>query len=440
MSENNMLVWTEGLESTCISKLDGESIYTWSEIADMFGLNMSGDKLRKRAKRKLGGECKNTQQNTIQPDMDVFNKRKVEIKADGSNIITDIIEADLRGMKPEKVLEFYKYDPEEWSLVSAWSDTFGVNRASGTTTQYYKSRVVVTPKAKTINQADVIELVKRSVSSNPLHTKIVPHRKHLEEGHGQLLEINMSDLHIGKYAAEWEVGKSVSTRDVLDSCYDALNEIRIWAEDENDKNPIEKIVLVLSNDFLNIDNVNGTTTKGTKQDSDTAWHEIVACGVDVLVYALDTFSEIANVELFYLPSNHDKALTFTIIYTLSVLYGEHPKVEIDPSPAPRKCVQYGEWMIGYTHESIKPYDRMANIFSHEFKEIFGKTSLREIHVGHEHHAEMMETGGFTIWKIPSSNGHDSWTHANFGGTALSRCQAFLYPKNGQASTIKYFYM
>lgn len=98
MSENNMLVWTEGLESACISKLDGESIYTWSEIAGMFGLNMSGDKLRKRAKRKLGGECKNTQQNTIQPDTDVFNKRKVEIKADGSNIITDIIETDLRGM------------------------------------------------------------------------------------------------------------------------------------------------------------------------------------------------------------------------------------------------------------------------------------------------------------------------------------------------------
>src|SRR5690606_36216509 len=73
---------------------------------------------------------------------------------------------------------------------------------------------------------------------------------------------------------------------------------------------IEKIVFPVGSDFFNFDTLDGTTTIGTKQDNDLRWQKLFAVGVEILIKAIDMLTEIAPVEAFLIPGNHDKMTSF----------------------------------------------------------------------------------------------------------------------------------
>ncbi len=84
-----------------------------------------------------------------------------------------------------------------------------------------------------------------------------------------MLIINPADIHIGKYANEMETGYGYDIDTAVERVMEGINGI-LWKTQYYN---IEKILFCIGNDILHIDNVYGTTTKGTKQDTDGKWWE-----------------------------------------------------------------------------------------------------------------------------------------------------------------------
>ena len=70
--------------------------------------------------------------------------------------------------------------------------------------------------------------------------------------------------------------------------------------------PISEIIIPLGHDFFNVDNIQLTTSKGTKQDEMPLRYNTYAKSVQVLIQLILEAREIAPVKIFMVPGNHDK--------------------------------------------------------------------------------------------------------------------------------------
>jgi hypothetical protein len=110
-----------------------------------------------------------------------------------------------------------------------------------------------------------IELLKELQNYVPKYPTIK--RKENNENK-RLFVFDPADIHIGKLCSAFEVGETynnqIAVQRVLKGCKGILNEIK--------ENSIDKILFVIGNDILHIDNTKRTTTSGTPQDTDGMWH------------------------------------------------------------------------------------------------------------------------------------------------------------------------
>ena len=125
---------------------------------------------------------------------------------------------------------------------------------------------IVTKENLDLKENQIFEKVNKFVEQHsPDYTPIA--RKKQSDPH--LLVINPADIHIGKYASHVETGdeynSEIAVKRVMDGIYGLINKSQGFQ--------IEKILFCIGNDVLHIDNVYGTTTKGTPQDTDGKWWE-----------------------------------------------------------------------------------------------------------------------------------------------------------------------
>ena len=50
----------------------------------------------------------------------------------------------------------------------------------------------------------------------------------------------------------------------------------------------------------------------------------------------------------------------------------------------------GKNMLGFHHGHLKKFDKMAEVFIANFREMYGRTTNLHIHSGHMHHRELKE--------------------------------------------------
>ena len=68
---------------------------------------------------------------------------------------------------------------------------------------------------------------------------------------------------------------------------------------------VKEVEVCVGNDVLHIDNVYGTTTKGTPQDTDGKWWEHFEVALQLYVKCVEILREIAPVDVLHSMSNHD---------------------------------------------------------------------------------------------------------------------------------------
>lgn len=348
--------------------------------------------------------------------------KSVEYKADGSTMFERIIAlTESEQITPEKILKAHGMDKDLWEVISCKSNFYQQQKKGGTVLNLYQSKICVKPRTNSVS----LEKIKSNFDS--WQNKFVP----LEVGKPHkdakyLYEINIADLHLGKFCTEQETGEFLDSK---------LAEKRFFSVIEKEFNNIkqyqgkvEKILFVWTNDFFNSDGISGATTGGTPQDTDMKWQQLYVTGINMLVKAIDALSKLAPVKTFYIASNHSRQVDYYALCTLYAWFRNYKNVEIDTDPSPRYYERYGVNLIGFAHSYYEKKQNLPHLMQIEKPKDWGETTYREYHLAHYHSEKVEEKGGIIFRWLPSITGTDTWSNDCGYIGAIKRSYSFVYDK------------
>jgi len=336
----------------------------------------------------------------------------------------------------EDALERADIDIEEWEveryLVNSWEVTMGGEPPE----TYTNWQVKLWLKRRIPNILEVRKdiLVEEMGKHSPIYTY-----PYIETQLDRFMyEIDLFDVHYGKKAWEGETGENYDCK-IAEAR--SLHAIAYHLNQLNGAVP-ELILFPIGNDFLHIDTPEGTTTRGTEQDSDDRLNMLFKNGIYLLVEMIEMCATIAPVEVLVVPGNHDWLSTINMATALECWFHNNERVTIDDSPKERKYKHYGSNLIGFVHGSRDdpPPDKLPLIMAEEMSDIWHLVKYKEWHTGHVHKKKEVKYlsadsfGGVTFEVIPSMTGTDKWhyQHGFVGTLKRSVAQTWDY-KNGKTS-------
>jgi hypothetical protein len=238
-----------------------------------------------------------------------------------------------------------------------------------------------------------------------------------------MLEINISDLHAGKLAWGKETGGANYNSKIAVGLYEDALEILLTRVGSG---PWDHILLVMGNDFLNADNVAGTTTQGTQVSSDSRFHKTFGLVREMSIRAIERLRVFAPVVVLLVPGNHDQLTVWHLGDSLDCYFHKCIDVTICNDPTQRKYHQFGKVMLMFTHGNKGKHADYPLLMATEQPMMFGSTTHREAHIGHRHESKLQEFHGVRVRTISALCSADEWHAANqFVGNARS-AEAFVW--------------
>jgi len=257
-------------------------------------------------------------------------------------------------------------------------------------------------------------------------------RAKLTEPH--MLEFGLYDHHIGMLAWHEECGSDYDS-DIADRLAQYAVEIVLQRCKSYD---IERVLLPIGHDWLHtdaeIDGKGGVTTKGTAQDVDTRPQKMFRRAVRVARGMVDTFRDVAPVDVVIVPGNHDRTRAFAVGEVLGAVYESDPEVTVTNTPGPRDYVEYGVSMIGLGHGDDIAEKELPLTMAQEAPEMWGRTRWREFHRGHTHGTRVLrfaparDVGGVIVRTISSMVAEESW-HTGKGYRHQRAAEAFIWHRD-----------
>ncbi len=259
-----------------------------------------------------------------------------------------------------------------------------------------------------------------------------------------LCEVDLMDLHAGKYSWAREVGEdydlAISMRRVRNAIEDILSRAAAWN--------VEQFLVPVGNDLVNADNFKNETTAGTPQDCDGRIPKVIEATVMSLIWGIEQMLKVAPVKGVYLPGNHCKMASYTICREIAAYFRNCPHVTFDLEPTTRKIHRHGGNLIGLIHgDGVKGSGINALPIILNQMAIKAGVDLRainnyEFHCGHRHHEKSYSVRdldtiqGTRIRWLTALTSTDAWHHSNlmFGGAKAA--DAFLYSKENWVGQIQ----
>jgi len=209
---------------------------------------------------------------------------------------------------------------------------------------------------------------------------------------GNLLEVNIPDLHLGKLSWAEETGvRNYDVKTAIMRFKLAFNEM--LSEALTSSPVLDEILFIVGNDLFNSDNAYPftQTTAGTPQQDDVRWQKVFREGRQLMIETILKLSSIAPVKVKVVPGNHDFQKSFYLGDVLEAYFDGNENVEVDNSPRTRKYHIWGKCLIGFAHGSRKDEGeaRLLNNMKHECAKEWGETIYREWHCGDIHHYKEM---------------------------------------------------
>ncbi len=258
-------------------------------------------------------------------------------------------------------------------------------------------------------------------------------RTKIKDAH--LLVVDPADIHIGKLAKAFESGdeqsNSLIVRRVIEGVEGLINKAQGF--------PIDKILLVIGNDILHVDNPKRTTTSGTPQDTDGMWYENFLLAKKLYVDIIEMLLSISDVRVMYNPSNHDYQSGFFLADTLATWFRHSKNVTFDVSISHRKYDVYGENVIGTTHGDGAKDSDLPLLMAQECKK-WSECKHRYFYTHHIHHKKSKDYGSVCVESLRSPSGTDSWHHRNGYQHSPKAVEAFIHHKeHGQICRITHIF-
>jgi predicted phosphodiesterase len=255
--------------------------------------------------------------------------------------------------------------------------------------------------------------------------------KFKNKNHGQLMEVNIFDLHFGKLCWGKETGDNYDIKIATKRFIDAIS-----AMIERSKGfDIKRVVFPIGNDFFNSDTRMNQTSNGTPQDEDLRWQKTYRAGRQLLIKGIDMLSQIAPVDVVVVQGNHDFERSFYVGDAMECWYHNNKNVKVNNGANPRKHYKFGKCLITYTHGNNEKVADLPLLVASEEPKLWSETKFREIHVGHLHHKKEIkfmatqEHKGMVIRFMRSLSGTDAWHNLKGYKGGIQSCEMFIWDEN-----------
>ena len=345
-----------------------------------------------------------------------------EYKQDGTVVYDKLIEImEGEEITPEVIMKAHNITPGKWEVVSYRNNYWHSQVKGGKRLVMYQSRLVVKPKKQGVSYEqidaffnDMMQRYERPARLAPRHT-----------GGGCMAEVNIADLHFGKLCWHGDTGNNFDYKIAREMFLQIVSDI--CGELQN--KPLDFIRFVWANDFFNSDTTSKTTTAGTPQDTDIRWQKLFSVGCEMLIAAVDMLAQVAPVETFYTPSNHDEMTGYYAIKMLEAWFRNDERVRVDTDARTRKYYLYGNVLIGYTHGDKEKPRNLQMVMPNEAREMWGKAKYCEMHAAHLHSEHAInEANGVIVRRIASPTATDTWHYESGYVGAVRKAQTFIYDK------------
>lgn len=405
------------------AKCSGAVDIDWNEIKEKYNIPFTIDAIRKSCSSKPFGSYFVTEYlaNKGKKQLGINHKDTCSINKDGSYTSEKVIELDENDLKsPKKILEAHGYDSLKWELISAKNSVWNVYSKQDGIQNLYSSKITVKPISG-ISLAEITDFYKSLINEYSSPTV-----KKYETVGDLMLELNICDLHFGKFSSK-EVSGTEYNCDIARECFNKVIDQTISRCKDMD---ISKIIFPIGNDLLNFDNAFGSTTEGTQQDNDGD-HRIIF--KNVVTMLIDGITKLSNelkteVDVFCIQGNHDFSSSYHVLMSLWCYFNNNENVIVDTDPSSRKYRQWGTNLIGFAHGD-KEKKRIAGLMAIEEPKKWSETTYREWHLGHLHSIQTREENGVIIRNLPSVTGTDNWHFKSGFVGSIRQCICFIWNKN-----------
>jgi hypothetical protein len=345
-------------------------------------------------------------------------KESIEIHSDGKQVSDKLIQMNEEQSKDiEYVLKAHGYDVNKWEIVSAKNNIWNVYSKQDGIQTLYSSKVTVKPKICLFD----IDWIRDVIRGMDFSKNIKRHTYNIDES-SKTVEINFPDVHIGKFVQEL-VSNGVYDADIAinrfrKSINRALERVSLYN--------VKKFIFIIGQDFMNFDNFQGTTTKGTTQDMNEFYESVYKKAYQCLLETIEKLRAISPVHIIYVKGNHDSLSTFSMCYSLSELYkfNNIEDVTVDYSTLQRKYIKIGNTTLGFGHGE-KERNRITDCMQSDVPALWNN-KYRYFHLSHLHSEKCKEIGGVIYRWLGSLSENCKWTYESGYVGAQKKGHVFVY--------------
>lgn len=337
--------------------------------------------------------------------------------SDGS---IEIIDTVSRKLTDDELFERYGRDKNEWRISMVWFK----DRKKGFLLSCCFIPILKEKAVKDFAALFIEEL--RNISP------IVPLKPYSQTLSGNLLEIDIFDPHFGKLAWGKETGEDYDIEIAEDRYLSAMSELLQRAANTC---KIDKILLPIGNDLMHTDTITKTTTAGTPQDVDTRWQKMWLKTRAAVMKGIAMCSEVAQVDIVIVQSNHDFQSIFYLGDLLECYYEKNKNINVNNQPKSRKYYSWGKCGIGFTHGNEENIKELPMIMLRENQKEWAFIEYMEWHIGHWHKKKQLQfvtaddNKGITVRYLRSLSGADAWHYIKGYIGAIKGAESFIWDKD-----------
>lgn len=313
----------------------------------------------------------------------------------GTSKITGISATEPRS--PEEIIQILKIDTTKWRLSQYW------NKEKGT--KWLVSALVSRITQEEQVQHNFLEIL--SEYKLPQFQPLDPEAFWINATSPEKVcgVLSLQDLHFGKTGNE--------------DMHEVLKNSLEYLVAKGFKNyMMEKVVMIIGPDTLNMDTFGGTTTKGTPVENSEMATEAYLKAFEALAWAIGHVKRFCeNLEVVFISGNHDRLSSFHLLHALSQTFKEWPNTVFNIDYAERKVITYGENMLCFEHGDVSAKNNPL-VYAVEFPREWGACKHRMLYTGHYHGRKSKEfiteneEHGFVSRIIPALTNSDYYHYHN----------------------------
>ncbi len=420
---------TETYEAACNDidmKQNGVLDLDWSEIREKYDIKLNSDTIRKANESVFGGSFRTAyfKNKSVSSSISDVEKAKSSYKSeqsinkDGtytSDKLISIKEDELKN--PISLLKAHGFDIREWELVSARNNIWNVYSKQDGIQELYSSKIVVKPREQIIDYDRINEWFDKLDRKYSL--PVIKTSNEYLKGNKCLL-IDIADLHLNLQATMFSTGNEYNCEIAEKLFFYVISDILSRVE----KYQFNKIIFCIGGDMLNGDNLSGSTTKGTPQDSDLLYFDAIEKLYEMTIKAIDILKQKAPVDVIYISGNHDELSGYKLAKFIDAWFRNDENVTVDYSPLPRKYVKFGRTLFAFAHDgNIKTLPRLI---ADEARKYWSDIDTTEVFLQHLHTEQVLtEEYNMRIQRLPTISAKSNWS-VNKGFGSKRQCKTFIF--------------